>query len=373
MYLALHFVDELSETISTDEARLFPTLAPDSNRLQYVYFNRHLSLGDCLHRIKQTYFASLLQRLIFSVAHPRSEHFALVAYTVDASDWRSWDRSASLETVLSSGEDIYVGPVAVDLVLNQASSASSSSSSSAAPIKRKTYTPAPAIVKGGLAWYHKHNNTHSETPSEGPPLSLEEAQDRNILCTLVRVVGVHLDDFPNIYYTIAPHQPLTYSQSAASAEDMQRLRFHDEKQTDNAHLFACTESKPAAASTASSSSTFAATSEKRRALEEEIQAIQDAYRSGSSAVAAGPGFHVTLSFAGKDFPQVYLAANCLVRDLRYLATLYLQHYQLGTDQGSHDTKKREVRLLAKGVLLKQDAARLKDIGAGKLAKVVILG
>lgn len=84
-----------------------------------------------------------------------------------------------------------------------------------------------AFPKNSVAWYHRH-------PS--PIETLDDADQMFIPVLLVKIIGVHYDDFPNVYYTIAVEKPVLFT--GGSEADLEQMIFEDEKQTDAAHLIA---------------------------------------------------------------------------------------------------------------------------------------
>lgn len=76
------------------------------------------------------------------------------------------------------------------------------------------------FAKGDIVWYFRSSGS-------AYPLDQEEM-------LLVNVIGVHHDDYPNVYYTIQPVSPLQFINGRNKTSLSMNL--FEEKQTDSAHL-----------------------------------------------------------------------------------------------------------------------------------------
>ena len=115
----------------------------------------------------------------------------------------------------------------------QPTSATTPAENPASAVKDLTITAlelakASTYQKGDLAWYHRVSKDDLEKLASITRVELE----KQLPMVLVRIVGVHHDDYPNIYYTIQQAEPLQTTDVAGAAE----VGFVHEKQTDNYHL-----------------------------------------------------------------------------------------------------------------------------------------
>lgn len=85
-------------------------------------------------------------------------------------------------------------------------------------LKDGNVTVKKTFAKGDIVWYHRASQLTGQ----------EEM-------LLVTVIGVHHDDYPNVYYTIQPVRPLQFINGRNSNTELTMTLF-EEKQTDSAHL-----------------------------------------------------------------------------------------------------------------------------------------
>jgi hypothetical protein len=398
VYLVIHFVTPLSSNASSNQ--LFPDVDLDPLCLQYVFFSRTTKLGDALHHLKQTHFSMLSSCLHLTGIYSHQDRVSFGLYTLDSPDWRLWDRDIQLGHLCRNFEEAWVTPVVIEDILQSqreltippsvaelqhlhyhqtthqtpiTSPPSSLGANSVAPTGEEHPEPGVSvsvtIAKGDKVWYHRGNN--------GIPLSsLSDASVNHIPVILVKVIGVHHDDFPNIYYTIAPINPPTIRENGALPEDSQKLIFQSEKQTDSIRVFPAPEFHEAAVASASASASASAqdTERQREELLQQKQALLQLLKSKatSSGLWGTDAFSISISYAGKEEIGISISPRTTVGELREYARCVIALAKLGALNPAA-ARSADVKLIAKGVQLKQDLQLVRDTKVGPGTKLMILG
>lgn len=390
VYLTIHFVGPHPSEATSDA--IFPDVDADPLCLQYVFFPRNKSLGETLQQLKDTHFSMIRSTFRLSGNWAVADRVALGLYTLDSPDWRLWDRDIQLGHLCRNFEEAWVTVVMIEDVIASQKELSTppslsefhhhghhhSTASTAVPVASTpapaatttTPVPAPQIAKGDVAWYHRGSN--------GIPLVTLQDAERNIIpVILVKVMGVHHDDFPHIYYTIAPLNPPTIQRHGASEEDCERLIFHTEKQTDSNRVIAAPDLRPAAAPAAAAAapSTNPRDSERQKqelVLQKKRLLQLFASKAQSSGLWGTDAFTITVSYAGNDEAGVTIAPRVTVGELREYARCIIALAKLGTANPAL-ARTADVKLIAKGVQLKQDHQLVRDTKLGPGGKLVIMG
>ena len=160
------------------------------------FFKKSLPLGDVLYQTGQAF-----PQLCYGTA-VAPEGKALAMSSTDTPDWRSWDRSLTMDKLLANFEDVSVTVVSVDeavaaqrdleeLKLRVQQAADQAAAEELALVEAEATA---RLAKEGEEDVLKHPLTKGEQVhyfSKG----VEGVET-------VSVVGVHLDDFPNVYYTV---------------------------------------------------------------------------------------------------------------------------------------------------------------------------
>eukprot|EP01033_Poteriospumella_lacustris_P018161 gene18161-13038_t len=277
-----------------------------------------------------------------------------------------------IEDVIASQKELSA-PLPISELLHHGHhhpSPSPAAAAAAAPAAVPTASaPIPQIAKGDVAWYHRGSN--------GIPLvTLQDAERNSIPVILVKVIGVHHDDFPNVYYTIAPINPPTIQRHGASEEDCERLTFHAEKQTDSNRVIAAPERRPAAAPAAAAAPPSNPRDSERQKQELVLQKQRLLQLFASKAQTSGlwgtDAFTITVSYAGNDEAGVTIAPRVTVGELREFARCIIALAKLGTANPAL-ARAADVKLIAKGVQLKQDHQLVRDTKLAPGGKLVIMG
>ena len=178
--------------------------------------------------------------------------------------------------------------------------------------KTATYT------KGQQAWYHRIPKADLEQMHMTSVPILE----KQLPMVLVRIVGVHHDDFPNIYYTIQQAEPLQTTDVAGAAE----VGFVHEKQTDNYHLFPFARSLAEATASGAGASagvgggkvidgTAAAASAKSSSPASSARAVMDMM---DAMAAQGRPLTIRASHGKHDGGSITIGDGCTVGQLKAL-------------------------------------------------------
>jgi hypothetical protein len=386
VYLTIHFV--APHPLEASSETIFPDVEADPLCLQYVFFPRNKSLGETLQQLKDTHFSMIRSTFRLSGNWGVADRVALALYTLDSPDWRLWDRDIQLGHLCRNFEETWVTVVMIEDVIASQKELSaplpisellhhghhhpspSPAAAAAAPAAVPTASaPIPQIAKGDVAWYHRGSN--------GIPLvTLQDAERNSIPVILVKVIGVHHDDFPNVYYTIAPINPPTIQRHGASEEDCERLTFHAEKQTDSNRVIAAPERRPAAAPAAAAAPPSNPRDSERQKQELVLQKQRLLQLFASKAQTSGlwgtDAFTITVSYAGNDEAGVTIAPRVTVGELREFARCIIALAKLGTANPAL-ARAADVKLIAKGVQLKQDHQLVRDTKLAPGGKLVIMG
>jgi hypothetical protein len=163
----------------------------------YLYYDKHITIGEFLSVVSQTYPQAGFQRS----SKPRD--MSLAMHTEDSPDWKLWNHSWKLSEVLSSFETVCLTPISLqEVVMNQDRlERSSIRVESTLSESKPADTSIEAFKAGDLVLYTKSNGEKE----------------------VVSIVAVHRDDYPNVYYTI-----LTQATSSSTERH--------ERQTDHARL-----------------------------------------------------------------------------------------------------------------------------------------
>lgn len=293
--------------------------------LDYLYCARYAALGEVL----RDWAPALIPRLPDS-GDLGSGDLALTLCTADSPDWRAWDRSAAVGGLVGDCEDVFVGALPTTEVV-------------AAQRALLAATTPSQLTKGCLAWYHR--SAPEEVPSPR---------------ALVRVVAVHLDDFPNVYYTISrirdhPQHPLHLIGSG----DRSAVDFNGERQTDGNRLIACSHTL----SHNVSPSPAAPVPVSAAAPPSPSPSVSGARAEAEAALLVGPGppFALTVQFKKTAF-----ALTCHP-DTPLLALKQAVAVRCGLPSAA------AVKLIHKGSTLKADRSTLRDCRLGPQARVLVMG
>ena len=277
--------------------------------------------------------------------------------TADTPDWRQWERNTPLKDCLSNFEDVAVFAAPIKEVMeNQDELAyvrefgprvveEAVSMKTVEAEDLPPYVPA-VFVKEQLAWYHK-------VPSEvHRRLSVEQMEETQAMI-MVSIVGVHHDDFPNVYYTVRLKNPIVLTGVAGC----EALTFHTEKQTDHTHLSPVSEGfgKPKAAPRGASAAGNAAAerSERTNAAKYAAQQLQQTLCANGTPVAFKVGF------SNRDY-EISIGSLCTVAQLKLLISAIT------------DVPVPDMKLICKGVVLKINNQQIKDTKIGNNSKVVVM-
>lgn len=326
LYLVLHFCSDSSDLSS-------------SNSLEYAFFSGTATLAEVLQQIKKIY-----ARVIPS----RYEDYSLVLFTEDSPDWQSWDRNTPIGELLGQCEPVFIAAIpSVELIRHTQSLFAKQQQEAATQKVTSVIQPNKAFVKGDIAWYHK-------SKSGAPMKSKQDALSCGVPLLLVKIVGVHHDDFPNIYYTINMVHP---SHTCGTAGALEALSFHDEKQTDSDRLIPVLEGDV----------------EIRDALKNEPE--QSAY--GKSPVASsisnetkilmnelcvtGPVLSFKVSHGGVDYNDMRISSKCRVSHLKQLLSVLT------------GIPVKNLKVIIKGSILKQDSLLVTEAKLANGMKITVIG
>lgn len=163
-------------------------------------------------------------------------------------------------------------------------------------------------------------------------------------------MGVHHDDFPNVYYTVKLHMPITLTGVAGC----EALVFHTEKQTDWTHLLPVSESFGRSADKAASAASAAAErSERANAAKYAAQQLQQ------TLCALGKPVKFKAGFSNRDY-ELSIGSECTVAQLKLLISAITE------------VPIPDMKLICKGVVLKDHSQLIKDTKVVNGAKVVVM-
>eukprot|EP01039_Chlorochromonas_danica_P004713 gene4714-5161_t len=320
------------ESIAVDQ-RLYLALFDfrhPTTPLDYIYTASYAALGEVLRDLQP----ALLPRV------GGKEGQVLAIATADSS-WQEFDRSAPISSLLSSFEEVLVSVVSIEEVLEAQQKLRSSK-----------------LSKGALAWYFRL----SGPPPVPLPTSVEEARLLQLPLYLVRIVAVHLDDLPNLYYTI---QRVEGGLGGESSD------FSGERQTDGSRLFPY-QPPP---STSSFSSPDAVGQAERVCEKNHESDTCDTMNSAGLAgrvdreeqllrqLREGSGPQWSLELRYKKNPPLSVIA-CALQPVALLRELAVLHFGLAL---------KDTKLIYKGSTLKIPTATLQSCRLGDGAKIMVLG
>jgi hypothetical protein len=301
-----------------------------------VYFDRRASLAEALQSLK-TQHARVLCGL--TGEQRPLDGLSLSLRTADSPDWRDWFRALSLQDLLADGEDVWVALLPVAEVVDAQRRLEDQLEDQRRRLLDSIPLSVPALPettdwvfkKGDEAWYHKHcpDNT-------GGPMSMLR----------VKVVAVHHDDFPAVYYTVRMTLP-AHGVGLAATD----LVFEDEKQTDSKHLLPCRDDHEL--STAVTSSTAQA----------QIQALLQSMQRRGSGGSAPPLLSLRLSHnnSNKVPAVVQVSATVRVQELKHFVSLVT------------GVAEARVRLVCSGKSLSPDTVTLEALKVPDNAKILVIG
>lgn len=172
------------------------------------------------------------------------------------------------------------------------------------------------------------------------------------------IVGVHHDDFPNVYYTVKLNMPITLT-GVAGCES---LVFHTEKQTDWTHLLPVSESFGKAGSKADSTAggrggaagnAAAERSERANAAKYAAQQLQQ------TLCALGRPVVFKAGFSNRDY-ELSIGNECTVAQLKLLISAITE------------VPIPDMKLICKGVVLKDHGQLIRDTKISNGSKVVVM-
>jgi hypothetical protein len=188
-----------------------------------------------------------------------------------------------------------------------------------------------------------------------------------MLCSLeqVNVTAVHLDDFPNVYYTVKMKKPLQRTAVAGSLA----LQFQQEKQTDHTHLLPLTEpasSASGASTSASAGSVAPAASSTNKAGNAATDRAEQAAAARFAALdlqqtlsAMGIAIPIKVGFSNRDY-NMTIGSECSVAQLKSLISAIT------------DVSVPDMKLIVKGTVLKSNTQLIKDTKIANNTKVVVM-
>jgi predicted nucleic acid binding AN1-type Zn finger protein len=309
-----------------------------------IFVSSYSTLGDVLRILANTY-----PRLLFGTA-VRADTQSLGLFTPDSPDWKSWDRNANIAALLRPFEVVFVCPVTVseavaaqsELMNARAQQAQANSQKEELDRTVSVATEAMDVVGDGTT-IPSDSDTNIQvetqpTPNSTPaPARRQLARGEVCLYTngageqeLATVVCAHLDDFPNVYYTI----------KIASQDNRER-------QTDASRL------KP---------------------LPEDIQPASKATTSPvtTQAPPASPpqpatppidGFTINIAVGGDTFPLHHVTPATKILDIKLRIA--------ASKQTKANIPPTQQKLIFKGKVL-TDKQSLKDCNIGANAKILLM-
>ena len=177
----------------------------------------------------------------------------------------------------------------------------------------------------------------------------------------VSIVGVHHDDFPNVYYTVKINMPIILT-GAAGCE---ALVFHTEKQTDWTHLLPVTESfgkadsKPSSIAGAGRGAAGAAGAAAAERSERANAAKYAAQQLQQTLCALGKPVAFKAGFSNRDY-ELSIGNECTVAQLKLLISAITE------------VPIPDMKLICKGVVLKDHSQLIKDTKISNGSKVVVM-
>lgn len=217
---------------------------------KYCYFDRNSTLSDTLEYIQST---ESLSSVIFGAGKSSSNQRLVVE--VEGVSWQKWNFNVlgneQLHSLFYDYEPIVVKAVtesdflcrmsAIQLAIEEGQKREAVQALQAERVAATAAALAVKYEKGDLVQYTKGGILRARGLDSSPESAAEaEAYITGgtiVQSTLAKIVGVHHDDYPNIYYTI---QPIKLTCTAETADgnlmDIVADKTHREVQTDPLHL-----------------------------------------------------------------------------------------------------------------------------------------
>jgi hypothetical protein len=330
IYFVVHFEKEPTG-VKADLPSSGPSSQQSVETTKYVFFPRYISLGEFLSSLRNS-FADLI--LFLSQNRFSSfEDIGLGMTTRDTLDWRQWDRTQSLEELFSSFEEISVFPLSIEEIL-----VVQRENDQKRIERRRTQALKMVYKKEDAVWYYRSSEPGVVLCDE------KEAKEKRIELIAGRILAVHHDDFPNIYYTI---------------ELILKDGEKNEKQTDASHLIPRPEEllAPAHAPVNPSpgpGSTAASTS--NPVYQAETQALIHRLQTSFGATK------VLLKFShrNKEITSLEVGSGAPLTEIRELVSRWTA------------VPKKEVKLICKGMVLK-DGQTVQTAKLTNGSRIVIMG
>lgn len=322
-YLIVHLEDILTLESSNE-----------TNIIRYCYFSSSATLGEVLHNM-------LSKSNLYFDGHFKTYPDHILSFvTADTPDWKYWDRNLSLKRSLKIFEEVKLiwVPIA-EVIENQKKFVELKLLKNENSITHKT------LQKGHYAWYHKHNQLIS---------SKEEALLLGIPIILVKIIGVHHDDFPNIYYTIKMEHLTEYD--LPSDLDVSNLTFYTEKQTDSIRLIPDemirlkSHQEPLSISNQPADFSLEQIARQRQELQ-------------ATLCQQGFVYNLRVSYNNKEYPSFQISSLCQIGQLKELIALVLEN----------SIQPKNVKIIYKGIVFKNDHQLIKDTKIIDNSKLVVIG
>mmetsp|Transcript_1489 Transcript_1489/g.2498 ORF Transcript_1489/g.2498 Transcript_1489/m.2498 type:complete len:403 (+) Transcript_1489:53-1261(+) len=364
LYLSVHFTESLEflNREQVQQGRRGPH--PPQPTVVYVYFSKYKSLGEVLQFLWQTCCSTMERTEEFRqnprIQHLRRQDIALGMITSDTPDWHRWDRRVALKDCLTNYEDIAVFPLPMaDVIASQnalpprgGSNPTNITAAVSNSVTSSTSTAPVVYEKGQLVWYHKVPKEVVETMS---PVQMEH----NHPMILVRISGVHHDDYPNIYYSVQLKTPVESTQVPGA----DKLVFEHEKQTDSAHLCPSSQQQQRASSSSSAAPSAASTSSTRGMGQSSSgmnpTQMQTADELQQTLSTMGPPVQFKIVYKAQERLLV-IGSNCTVAQLKLLISAYT------------GVQVPDMKLISNGIVLKNNHQQVKQTRLTKGAKIMVM-
>lgn len=211
--------------------------------------------------------------------------------------------------------------------------------------------------KGQLLWYHK-------VPVEVTSTSSIQMMEEQYMMLLVRVIDVHHDDFPNIYYTIKaiqPSQTTTKTTANSTNHTSSTLLFEQEKQTDLYHLCPLTSKSiekykafSLATSIVNPKTEVNTCTRNKESNEMILKNLQE------SLCKLGPTINLNVNYSNKQY-VVSLGTFCTISQLKIMICATIGHLSVP-----------DVKLIHKGVILKDNQQKITETKLVNNAKIIVM-
>ncbi len=341
-------------------------------KLLFLFFNQSQELGEMLQYLKSHYPRNIMldndiQKLEQKTFNPAE--LSVVVKTADSPDWRMWNRNAPIQDMFERYEDIWISYLPTTMVIEAQERINNLLVEQRRILEQLTdskTTIVPSVAtsaivegdtsanntnisaathsysKGEQAWYYKAPYVEDEEPLKLN--SMEEANDHKIPLMLVQIIGVHHDDFPNIYYTIGMVQP-----PHGVGLDSQKLVFHTEKQTDKSHLIPFVPTtEPDVHMAAHNTQTHHRSDQQLLHLQAHIESL-------------GHIITIRAIHGKKEFADIRISLLSTVAQIKNLLSLH------------SNVPVNRMKLIYKGGILKPDNAVVNDLKIPQNARITIMG